>query len=149
MPRATKNFLKCGILDYGFARIRCAECGDEYLLAHSCKSPCLCPSCQKKRQVQFGEFVATELMEKVPHRHVVLSVPRRLRPFSRGDRSRLPRRARAACSFSTMSVTSPTDRTNRSVDSRSGVRISRYPYVSEMRCAASSTRRHAGRRSGM
>lgn len=96
VPRATKNFLKCGILDYGFARIRCAECGDEYLLAHSCKSRCLCPSCQKKRQVQFGEFVAAELMEKVPHRHVVLSVPRRLRPFFRRDRSRLPKLARAA-----------------------------------------------------
>jgi hypothetical protein len=71
-------------------------CGEEYLLAHSCKSRCLCPSCQKKRQIEFGEFVATDLLEKVPHRHVVLSVPRRLRPYFRWDRRRLPRLARAA-----------------------------------------------------
>ena len=56
IPGAAKKFLKCGILDYGFARIRCPECGDEFLLAHSCKSRCLCPSCQKKRQVEFGEW---------------------------------------------------------------------------------------------
>jgi hypothetical protein len=84
------------ILDYGFARIRCPECGDEFLLAHSCKSRCLCPSCQKKRQVEFGEWVATQLMEAVPHRHVVLSVPRRLRLLFRRNRSRLAKLARAA-----------------------------------------------------
>ncbi|MCC6739835.1 MAG: transposase zinc-binding domain-containing protein [Planctomycetia bacterium] len=93
---AVRSFPKCGILDFGFARIRCPECGDEFLLAHSCKSRCLCPSCQKKRQVEFGEWVATELMEAVPHRHVVLSVPRRLRPFFRRNCERLPKLARAA-----------------------------------------------------
>ncbi|MCC6737521.1 MAG: transposase zinc-binding domain-containing protein, partial [Planctomycetia bacterium] len=63
VPGAVRRFLRCGILDSGFARIRCPECGDEFLLAHSCRSRCLCPSCQKKRQVEFGEWVATELME--------------------------------------------------------------------------------------
>jgi hypothetical protein len=93
---AVRKFLKCGILDYGFARIPRPECGDEFLLAHSCKSRCLCPSCQKKGQVEFGEWVAEELLEAVPHRHVVLSVPRRLRLPFRRDRSRLAKLARAA-----------------------------------------------------
>jgi len=41
-------FRKCGILDWGFARVRCPECKHEYLLAFSCKRRCLCPSCHKK-----------------------------------------------------------------------------------------------------
>ncbi|MCC6738717.1 MAG: transposase zinc-binding domain-containing protein, partial [Planctomycetia bacterium] len=31
VPGAVRRFLRCGILDYGFARIRCPECGDEFL----------------------------------------------------------------------------------------------------------------------
>jgi transposase-like protein len=96
IPEAAERLLKCGILDYGFARIRCPECGDEFLLAHSCKSRCLCPSCRKMRQVEFGEWAATELLEAVPHRHIVLSVPRRLRLLFRRDRSRRVKLARAA-----------------------------------------------------
>jgi transposase-like protein len=94
--RVAKGFLKCGILDFGFARIRCPDCGDEYLLAFSCKGRCLCPSCHKKRQVQFGEFATEEVLAEVPHRHVVFSVPRRLRVYFRRDRRRLAKLATAA-----------------------------------------------------
>lgn len=45
-------FRKCGVLDWGFARVRCPECRQEYLLAFSCKRRCLCPSCHKKRQIE-------------------------------------------------------------------------------------------------
>jgi len=30
--------LACGLLEHGFARIRCDACAHEYLLAFSCKS---------------------------------------------------------------------------------------------------------------
>ena len=33
----------------GFARIRCPNCSQEYLLAFSCKTRYFCPSCQAKR----------------------------------------------------------------------------------------------------
>lgn len=41
--------LDCGLLENGFARIRCPECAEEYLLAFSCKARELCPSCAAKR----------------------------------------------------------------------------------------------------
>ena len=62
----------------------------------SCKRRCLCPSCHKKRQIEFGEFVAEQILESVPHRHVVLSLPRRLRPYFRRPRRRLAKLAHAA-----------------------------------------------------
>src|SRR3972149_2896713 len=43
-------------LKNGFARVRCAECGNEYLLAFSCKRRHFCPSCHQKRVVEFGEW---------------------------------------------------------------------------------------------
>ena len=95
VPRALESFQRCGILAHGFARVRCPDCRHEYLLAFSCKQRCLCPSCQAKRQAAFGEFVTEEILEAVPHRHVVLSLPRRLRPFFR-RRKRLIRLARLA-----------------------------------------------------
>jgi len=84
-----------GILAHGFARVRCPDCRHEYLLAFSCKQRCLCPSCHAKHQVAFGELVTEEILEPVPHRHVVLSLPRRLWPFFR-RRKRLTRLARLA-----------------------------------------------------
>jgi len=39
------KFLACGVLEHGFARIRCDACTHEYLLAFSCKCRCFCPSC--------------------------------------------------------------------------------------------------------
>ena len=38
------RFLGCGLFENGFARIRCSECAEEYLLAFSCKTRELCPS---------------------------------------------------------------------------------------------------------
>jgi hypothetical protein len=43
------KFLACGILDHGFARVRCDACAHEYLLAFSCKCRYFCPSCHAKR----------------------------------------------------------------------------------------------------
>ncbi len=36
------KFLACGILEHGFARIRCDDCAHEYLLAFSCKCRYFC-----------------------------------------------------------------------------------------------------------
>ena len=95
VARALEAFQRCGILAWGFARVRCPDCRHEYLLAFSCKQRCLCPSCHSKRQTAFGAFVSEQILAAVPHRHVVLSLPRRLRPFFR-RRSRLSRLARLA-----------------------------------------------------
>ena len=98
-PQGSGN-LKCGILDYGFARVRCPECKHEYLVAFSCKARGFCPSCQSKRQAEFAAFLTDEVLAPVPHRQVVLSVPRRLRPYFFHHRTLLSKLAR--CGYETV-----------------------------------------------
>src|SRR5881394_2974215 len=44
-----ERYLACGILANGFARVRCTPCGDEMLVAFSCKGRGFCPSCTTRR----------------------------------------------------------------------------------------------------
>ena len=53
--RVIYRYLDCGILHNGFARVKCSDCGHEFLLAFSCKRRHFCPSCHQKRVVEFGE----------------------------------------------------------------------------------------------
>ena len=46
------KYLDCGDLHFGFARVRCEDCGHEYLLAFSCKRRYFCPSCHRKRVIK-------------------------------------------------------------------------------------------------
>src|SRR5450756_239081 len=75
------KFLACGILEHGFARIRCDACAHEYLLAFSCKCRYFCPSCHAKRLAIWAQWLDTTLLAPVPHRQVVLAIPRRLRAY--------------------------------------------------------------------
>jgi len=75
------RFLDCGILHNGFARVKCGDCGHEYLLAFSCKRRHFCPSCHQKRVVEFGEWLCEEMLKAVPHRHFVFSIPKILRRY--------------------------------------------------------------------
>ena len=75
------QYLDCGILHNGFARIKCHSCGHENLLAFSCKRRHFCPSCHAKRCVEFGEFLCANILKKVPHRHFVFSMPKILRKY--------------------------------------------------------------------
>ena len=81
-----EKYLNCGILRNGFIRIRCPECKEEYLLPFSCKDRCLCPSCCSKRSVSFADFIVNEVIEPVPHRHLVFSLPKIIRPYFKFDR---------------------------------------------------------------
>jgi hypothetical protein len=45
VAQVADKFLACGVLEHGFARIRCEACTHEYLLAFSCKCRYVCPSC--------------------------------------------------------------------------------------------------------
>ncbi len=45
VAQVTDKFLACGVLDHGFARIRCDACAHESLLAFSCECRYFCPSC--------------------------------------------------------------------------------------------------------
>jgi hypothetical protein len=75
------TFLECGVLEHGFARIRCDACTHEYLLAFSCRCRYFCPSCHAKRLAIWTQWLETTLFAPVPHRQVVLTIPKRLRAY--------------------------------------------------------------------
>jgi hypothetical protein len=52
-----ERYLACGILANGFARVRCAACGDELLVALSCKGRGFCPSCTTRRMGVIGPIM--------------------------------------------------------------------------------------------
>ena len=62
VAQVTDKFLACGILEHGFARIRCDACAHEYLLAFSCKGRYVCPSCHAKRLAIWAQWLDTTLL---------------------------------------------------------------------------------------
>ena len=84
--RSVEQFLSCGRLQGGFARIRCPKCHAEHLLAFSCRTRNFCASCQAKRSVLFAERLISEILAPVPHRHWTFSIPRVLRVLIERDR---------------------------------------------------------------
>jgi hypothetical protein len=91
IDQAVGKFLKCGDLAHGFARVRCGDCGHDFLVAFSCKQRCICPSCVQKRTLVFGLHLADEVCRFVPHRQFVWTMPKRLRVFFRFHRGLLGR----------------------------------------------------------
>ena len=75
VPKTVERFLDCGLPESGFARVRCAACGNEYLVAFSCKQRGVCPSCSAKRAARWAEFVREQVIRPVPHRHQSLRAP--------------------------------------------------------------------------
>ena len=75
------EYLNCGILAHGAARVYCDGCKHSLLIAFSCKRRGVCPSCGAKRAVKFAEHIHSEVIEEVPHRHTVFTIPKRLRGF--------------------------------------------------------------------
>jgi len=81
VERDFRAYLRCGILAHGFARARCAGCGYDFLVAFSCASRGVCPSCNARRMVETAAHLVDHVLPPLPVRQWVLSVPKRLRPF--------------------------------------------------------------------
>jgi hypothetical protein len=73
------DFLTCGILAHGFARLRCTECTLERLVPFSCKGRGFCPSCGGRRMTESAARLVDGVLPRVPVRQWVLSLPYRLR----------------------------------------------------------------------
>jgi len=71
-----ERYLACGILARGFARVRCRACGDELLVAFSCKGRGFCPSCVTRRMHDTAARLVEGVLPHVPMRQWVLSLPR-------------------------------------------------------------------------
>jgi hypothetical protein len=91
-----RRYLDCGLFENGFARIQCPECHAEYLLAFSCKTRKLCPSCAAKRGAATAALLRDEVLGEVGHAQWVFTIPKMLRPYFLHHRELLGTLARAA-----------------------------------------------------
>jgi hypothetical protein len=73
IERELRDYLSCGVLARGFARFRCDCCGHEVLVAFSCKSRGLCPSCCGRRMAALAAPVRTRRPAK--RLEIELTVP--------------------------------------------------------------------------
>lgn len=79
VEREFREFLTCGCLAAGFARLRCAGCRHEQLVAFSCKGRGFCPSCGGRRMTERAAHLVDHVFPDVPVRQWVLTLPSRLR----------------------------------------------------------------------
>jgi hypothetical protein len=89
VERTLREFLRCGLPEHGFGRLWCGACRKSFIAPFSCRARNLCPSCEKKRSLLWAEWLQQEVLEPVPHRHSVLTMPRLLRPTFRKRRELL------------------------------------------------------------
>jgi len=61
VERELTRYLECGILAYGFVRVRCTGCGHDRLVAFSCKGRGFCPSCGGRRMSDTAAFESRQL----------------------------------------------------------------------------------------
>jgi transposase-like protein len=86
---AVTKVLGCGDPKNGFAEYWCLDCGKEKkIVPFTCKSR-FCPSCGKVYTDKWVEKMSKEMVD-VPHRHVVMTVARELRPYFYWKRELLP-----------------------------------------------------------
>lgn len=78
--------LKCKTRDLGFFVFVCPNCSKEKIGHHTCKS-CVCSSCGNKYNNQREISIFSKFF-KYKHRHVVFTIPEKLRPYFRLDRRR-------------------------------------------------------------
>src|SRR5688572_22827162 len=74
-----RSFLECGVLEYGFLRLRCDTCQRDRLLPFSCKGRCVCSSCCGRRMADTAAHLVDRVIPTVPVRQWVLSLPFALR----------------------------------------------------------------------
>src|SRR6266516_1736455 len=96
VPEAVVQFLACGRLQGGFARLRCPSCKSEHLVAFSCRTRNFCGSCQTKRAALFAEKLATDILPPVSYRHWTFTIPKAIRGLFERERRLLGLLSRTA-----------------------------------------------------
>ncbi len=99
--KAFDAYLNCGILLHGSALAECDDCPHSELIAFSCKRRNLCPSCDSKRALLFGEHLHENVLLAYEHSHQVYTIPKRLRSYFKFNRKLLSKLYTAAnCAWS-------------------------------------------------
>jgi hypothetical protein len=83
LPRYVEDefeaYLKCGLLEHGFLRVKCDACQAEKLVAFSCKRRGFCPSCGARRMTETAALLVDDVLPQQPVRQWVMSLPFALR----------------------------------------------------------------------
>ena len=79
VERELAEYLRCGILAHGFARVRCQACAEELVVAFSCKRRGICPSCTARRMADTAAHLVDRVLPRAPYRQWVFTVPKALR----------------------------------------------------------------------
>ena len=77
--RAFHEFLRCGLLEFGFLRVHCEACRKDRLVAFSCKKRGPCASCAARVMCNTAAHLTDRVLPNVPIRQWVLSLPFELR----------------------------------------------------------------------
>jgi ribosomal protein S27E len=73
VEKAFRKYLECGPstssgqaeFAHGFARVRCDDCGDDYLFAFSCKGRAICPSCNTRRMAEAAAHLSDHVFPRL------------------------------------------------------------------------------------
>ncbi|GAH24900.1 unnamed protein product, partial [marine sediment metagenome] len=111
ITEVVENFISCGDYTQGVARIHCTnpECREEFFRPFSCKGFHLYPSCSQKRTLLFAEYMSNDLLLRLPHRLVTLSLPNTLQEVlahTAGTRKVHPQYVADSFTFAILSVRS-------------------------------------------
>src|SRR6478672_303716 len=71
VEKELESYLRCGILAHGFARVVCRRCRAEHLVAFSCKSRSICPSCTTRRMHDGAAALVDRVFPYIPVRQWV------------------------------------------------------------------------------
>jgi len=80
--RAFESYLRCGLPEHGFLRLRCEDCGHDRVVAFSCKERGPCPSCSARTMCNAAAHLTDRVLPNVPIRQWVLSLPFDLRALA-------------------------------------------------------------------
>ncbi|HJN73793.1 MAG TPA: transposase [Myxococcota bacterium] len=70
-----RDYVGCGSVANGFARVRCDDCGRDHLVGFSCGGRGFCPRCNGRRMNDTAAYLADQVLVDVPVRQWVLTVP--------------------------------------------------------------------------
>jgi len=81
VAKELRDYLKCGVLQYGFVRVFCPgpSCKHELAVGFSCKGRGFCPSCFGKRMAETLTHLVDEVLPDTPYGQWVLTFPFALR----------------------------------------------------------------------
>ena len=79
VKRELRDFLTCGVLERGFARVYCRTCRDDFVVGFTCRGRGVCPTCLGRRMNDTAAHLVDRVIPRRPTRQFVVTFPWPLR----------------------------------------------------------------------